>query len=376
MMGPVSRLLYIAGCIVFIGAGAWITLRWWQSTVTSPGIERLYFSSVINSHETDYLLRLRDTHLGCETITYRDPEVVFLGDSHTYAGWDYLTMQQRLRPYKVGSCALAGMFPENLADFAGLVRVAGLSSRFVIFGIQPRMFWDVPERGDRVARARRMMSEVREARESLPALATGRWRQIDPFVGASASERDKIARLREASGTLDEHIVDASLAANERTLHALDFWLGYVRDGRPFPSVEDVVNDVCNATERAGFRLGVVYIPESRWLNQRYTPEQRQEFVRHAELFRRCADWIDLSAFEAMGFENRHFVNRYLVDNYPYAAWNDMSTAHQWIAENEVERRWQFFDPDHMNASGAGAFTAHMLPRLERWIHGDNGGQE
>src|SRR3989337_1880648 len=82
----VNRSIYLAGCVAFLAAGAWLTLRSWQSTMTSPGIERLYFRTLIDRHETDCLVRLRDTHLGCETLTYRDPDVVFLGDSHSYAG--------------------------------------------------------------------------------------------------------------------------------------------------------------------------------------------------------------------------------------------------------------------------------------------------
>ena len=358
-----------------MAAGARTTLQWWQSTITSPGIERMYFRSLIARNETDYLLRLRDTHLGCETITYRDPDVVFVGDSHTYAGWDYVSLQRQLPAHIVGSCALAGMFPENIADFSRLVSGAALSTRFVIFGIQPRMFWDVPERADRVSRARRMMVEVREARESLPGIVTGQWRQIDSFVGASATEPAKIRHLQDASAILDSHAVDAGLAANERALYALDFWLGYIRDGRRLASADAIVGEACDAITRSGLRLGVVYIPESRWLNQRYTAEQREEFVRVARLFEQCADWIDLSAFDSFGFENRYFVNRYLVDNYPYAAWHDWSLAHHWIGENDQERRWQFFDPDHMSAAGAQRFSAQMGPRLARWVDADTGGQ-
>ena len=375
-MSTTARVVYVSSCIVFMATGAWVTLRWWQSTLTSPGIERLYFSSLINRHETDYLLKLRDTHLGCETVTYRDPEVVFLGDSHSYAGWDYVFLQEHLQPWRIGSCALAGMFPENVADFAGLVSAAGLSTRFVVFGIQPRMFWDVPERADRVARAKRMMVEVREPRESLPGMLTGRWRQIDTFVGASATEPSKIDRLHEAAGRLDDRAVNAGLAANERRLYALDFWLGYVNDGNPLTGVEQLIGGACEAVRRTGLRLGVVYIPESRWLNERYTPEQRERFIRDAKLFTECADWVDLSAFDALGFENRYFVNRYLVDNYPYAGWQDMTVAHRWIGERETERRWQFFDPDHMSAAGAREFSAQIAPRLQQWIGVGHGGQE
>jgi hypothetical protein len=370
-----TRIGYLIACIVFMVVGARITLKSWQSTLTSDGIERAYFKSVIDRHESDYLYKLRDTHLGCKTLTYRDPDIAFVGDSHNYAGWDYVGLQQRLQPFKIGNCALAGMFPENLADFANLVTAAGLSTRFVVFGIQPRMFWDVPERSDRVARARQMMVEVRQPRENLPALLNGHWRQIDSFLGAAQTEPRKIDALADAIRHLDDHVVDQTLSGAEHDLYALDFWLGYVKEGGPLQGVPALADKTCRAVRRAGLHLAVVYVPESRWLNRQYTAEQRRDFVRNAELFRPCADWIDLSAFDSYGYENRYFVNRYLVDNYPYSGWRDVAIAERWIGEAATERRWQFFDPDHMSAAGAREFSQQIGARLEQWLRGEAGDQ-
>jgi hypothetical protein len=372
----VIRVAYGIACVIFMVLGARITLSSWESTLTSDGIERAYFKSLIARHESDYLFRLRDTHLGCKTLTYRDPDLAFVGDSHNYAGWDYVGLQERLRPITIGNCALAGMFPENLADFAGLVTAAGLSTRYVVFGIQPRMFWDVPERPDRVARARKMMVEVRQPRENLPALLTGHWRQIDSFAGAAKTESPKIDALAAGINNLDETVVDRTLGSSEQRLYALDFWLGYVKEGGPLQGVPALADRTCSAVRRAGLHLAVVYVPESRWLNQHYTEQQRRDFVRNAELFRPCADWIDLTAFASYGYENKFFVNRYLVDNYPYTGWQDVTVAERWIGEAATERRWQFFDPDHMNAAGARAFSEQISGHLAQWVRTKAGEQQ
>jgi hypothetical protein len=229
------------------------------------------------------------------------------------------------------------------------------------------MFWDVPERPDRVARARKFMIDVREPQESLPSMAFKRWRQIDPFLGAADSEHSKVDRLVDAAHHLDASLIDRTLAANEHQLYALNFWLGYVNEGGPLQHVDAIVDRACAAVRRAGLRLGVVYIPESRWLNQHYTAQQRADFIRNANLFSACADWIDMDAFSSFGYDNRYFANRYLVDNYPYAGWHDVSVAQRWIGEEDVQRRWQFFDPDHMSAAGAREFSRQMVPRLTRW---------
>lgn len=369
-------MIYGAVWAAFMALGLQITLYSWPSTITSHGIERAYFRALIAKHERDYLFRLRDTHLGCKTLAYRDPHLAFLGDSHSYAGWDYPGLQDRLRPVTIGNCALAGMFPENIEDFVALVTAAGLSTRYVVFGIQPRMFWDVPERADRVAQARQMLFEVRQPRENLPALVTGRWRQIEPFVGAAGTEPAKIDRLVAETDRLDGAVVDRTLANGAHDMYALNFWLGFVKEGGPLADAPAIVHRACTAIRRAGLRLAVVYVPESRWLHQHYTAAQREDFIGHAGLFNECADWVDTSAFTSMGYDNRYFVNRYLVDGYPYSGWQDPAAAKRWIAEKDVERRWQFFDPDHMSAAGAREFSATIAPRLTQWITAERGGAQ
>ena len=357
----------VAVMAVFAAAGAVAMAIYWQSSLVSRGIENLYFSRLIATHETDYLAALRDTHLGCKTIAYRSPDIAFVGDSHSYAGWDYVELQHGLPGRKVGACVLAGMFPENLVDFLRALRNSEWAPRYVVFGIQPRMFWDVEERKDRVGRARRQIRDIAQPKESLPTLATGHWRNVDRFEGAATAFAAHKRALEAGLATLDPKEVDNVLATRTADFHALTFWLKYVEDGRPYEPMPAIVREVCEAVRQSGVRLGVAYVPESRWLNQLYTPAERAHFLSVARLFGACADWVDVSPFESAGWDNRDFINRYLLDDYPYSGWRQPEAALAWIAERPNERRWHFFDPDHMNAAGAQLFSRAMQPRLAAW---------
>src|SRR5687768_7518030 len=104
MKSSISILSYIGRLaplapLVAVGIAIWIQqgvdlLRW-------PGIEKVSLSSMIRASEDGYLLRMRDTHLGCLTLQYRQADIVFIGDSHTYAGYDYALLQDLLHPRKV-----------------------------------------------------------------------------------------------------------------------------------------------------------------------------------------------------------------------------------------------------------------------------------
>src|SRR6266851_1679588 len=337
-----ARAVRIAVMAAFVAAGGIFIGIHGKSSLASKGIEDLYFKRTIAAHESDYLYALRDSHLGCKTIAYRAPDVAIVGDSHSYAGWDYAQLQRSLPGRTVGACVLAGMFPENLVDFLRSLRNAEWAPRYVVFGIQPRMFWDVEERNDRVGRARRQIRDIPQPKESLPTLASGQWRNVERFVGSAATFPGRLGSLEAGLAGLDSGDVDRVLRTRIADFYALTFWLKYVEDGKPYAAMPAVVREVCAAVRQSGVRLAVVYIPESRWLNERYSAAQRAQFLSVTRSFGACADWVDVSPFESAGWDNRDFINRYLLDDYPYPGWRQPEVALAWIAENPNERRWHF----------------------------------
>lgn len=355
--------------VAWLGAGSAVTLANWEGQLVSPGLERLYFTTRIAEHEADYLHALRDRHLGCETLAYRDPGIVFFGDSHSYAGWDYAQLQAGLG-IVVGNCALSGAFPENLPELVAAIRRTALPVRFIVIGVSPRMFWDVPERADRIARARAQIADVGAPMENLVTLASGEWRQVDAFPPVAESELERMAKLGAEVDTLSPATVDDFLARHEASMYATQWWRDYAAAGTGYPGIADVVDRACQAVTAAGIELAVVYIPESAWLTRQYSAEQQAQFNAVVDRFRQCASFVDIAAFPDGG-DNRWYINRYLVEDYPYAAWDDFTLLDAWMAADETQRRWQFFDPDHLSPYGARAFTASMLPGLSGWIDGE-----
>lgn len=359
------RFWTLAAAMFFMG-GTGLVVHHWEDQLASIGVERRYFSTLIDQQEADYLAGLRDTHLGCKTLLYRNPELVFFGDSHTYAGWDYTILQRKL-PVRIGSCALSGAFPENVCDLLEAIKSNGLCTRYLILGISPRMVWDVPERQHRIERARLELASLGQPRENFVTLVNRQWRKIDRFDGAEKRMAAAIKRLDEGLETIPPEQIDRFLAEHSGEFHATQFWLDYVAQGRPFEGLNAVIAQIGRKAEACGVRLGVVYIPESRWLNRLYTAAQRQHFQEACQAFARIASWHNIDWFNG-GAENGNYVNRYMLLDYPYHTWNDPYAARTWIAEDAQSRQWQLFDPDHMSALGAARFTEDMAPKIREWI--------
>jgi hypothetical protein len=130
------QFIKIATSLLFFVVGAFLVARHWETQLSSIGIERRYFASQINRHEADYLAAMRDTHLGSKTLLYRNPEIVFFGDSHTYSGWDFAALQEEL-PIKTGAQIIGGGLVSRNATGRAIpaaktasTRIAGVAVQF------------------------------------------------------------------------------------------------------------------------------------------------------------------------------------------------------------------------------------------------------
>lgn len=365
-----SNLLPIVPLLI---AGGVILSQHLHSVLTWPGLETIVLSRLIEANEQDYLLRMRDTHLGCQTVQARQPDVVFIGDSHSYAGYDYVHLQDALRPARVGNCALSGMRLPNVLDFLAAAKTNGVRPKYLVLGISPAMFWSDDRRIGLTARARREIAKIGAPKESVISLASGSFREIEDFRDASAARSAQAAFERGIAG-LDPSLVDDLLAQDTSGIYAFDWWRETVRkavtDERRLP----VIEQICRAATRNGVKLGVVYIPESRWLLSLLSDEQRREFAEVESRFRACADWTDFSFFPDGG-PNIWYVNRALIPDYPYEVWSDLAAARRWVGNGDARRRWRLFDPDHMNSLGASEFSRRIAPELAAWLRRTNATQ-
>lgn len=364
-----KRLLKFIACLtpalplVVVGVLCWS--RAGTDLIRWPGLERIAIGRMIAKNEDSYLHALRDTHLGCLSLQYRPADVIMIGDSHNYAGYDYKLLQDRLKPLVVGNCALSGMFPQNVIQFLDATRFAGLLPRDLIFGISPEMFWDdADRRADRTARASREIARINQSKESLAGVLKGQLKTIPEFRVDSAAERSLHMKGLE---TLSEPVLESFFARYTKGVNALDYWKKTVASSKADENALPVIERICEAARRSSVRLGVVYIPESRWLIQQLSNAQREAFGRVMERFRACADWTFFDFFDEGGGPNLWYVNRYAIPDYPYDAWYDPAAAVSWESQSPTARRWQLFDPDHMNTLGATKFSEALLSRIAEW---------
>lgn len=301
----------------------------------------------IAAQEYDYLTALRNGDLGCRTVFARRPDVLVIGDSHAYAGWDFLTLQQMLGK-RVGACAMGGAYIDSLPDLVS--KILPLKPEHIIISVSPRMFWDSKTRvqqattnDDMIAGLNKGLGGVRELFD------------LENFDGRHGEDIQRRNAHEPAISSLDEKKVHRALnvSVNQDSLSAWHERLKQVNhraaDGG------EAIRQLCSLAQRNGLSYSVVYMPESPFLEGLYAPWLWNAFVDGMQGFNVCAEHVVVQRSLDYGLGNRHFVNRYLDDSVSYEPF---------VNGTEVSDQ-KAFDADHMNPFGATLFTRKIVSLIQ-----------
>lgn len=301
----------------------------------------------IAAYEQDYLSALRDPDLGCRTLYARRPEVILLGDSHTYAGWDFNVLQKELGKH-VGGCMIGGAYISTLHDL--LVKITDLKPQRIIIGLSPRMFWDSETRIAQIENSKEMISKLDGGLEEIRDLF-----KPAQFKDSQSVAQTKLQKHASIINSLDERLLSKALDASPDQV-SLARWkerFGVLRTR--YEEGVEVIKQICALVNRNKLSLSVVYMPESAYLESQYSSDLWNAFEDSVQAFEYCAEYVIVRKSGYYGLGNRHFVNRYLKESMSYDSF--IKGVH--VANVEA------FDMDHMNPIGASIFTRRIAALIQ-----------
>ena len=331
---------YVQGWIVLLALPGFL----WYAVTLGP-LRAAAFNAVTS--ERSYLANLREPELACRSLSLRRPRVVVIGDSHSYAGWNFSQLQRTLER-RVGACAIGGLYADSLPALIDFVAEAADDAKLLVLGLSPRMFWDSPTKQAQMEHHSALIASLTpNARPFFRRAVLG---EPLPYDG----EYGSIARHAKLIESLDENAISDRLSESRDTILSLRDWAKRLEDVRTTSVADKVVPAICDAVRRSGARLWVVHVPESPYLESRYSPEVWHAYRSAIDALSPCAERILVAPARALDLGNRHYVNRALDDAHDYAAWRRPGAIHDEKA----------FDADHLNPVGAERFTREALSRL------------
>ena len=297
------------------------------------------------STEGDYLESLRNnTEFGCLTVLSREPELLLIGNSGSYASWDMRQLQSKTG-LRVGGCMMGGATIETLELILDLASHLRQPPKHVVIGSNIYLFLKSKAAVRQLSKQKNLLIEARFSYEFWLKFLFKQLLNLRSYPVLSV-EQDKAIEIHRIPLETNDDIIEKLLVSTPPPSIDAVIPLNSAKRLGDFGAA--TVKHVCSKTLKIGAKLWVINIPTSPKAESIYSEDLWNYYLEALNGFDKCAEKVVRLRAHDYGLVNRHFVNR-LLNYYPY---ND------WRIGNSSEL---YFDADHPNPFGAERFTKSAI---------------
>ena len=311
----------------------------------------------------DYLANLREkTEFGCRSFIQKRPDVLLIGDSHTYSAYDFNSLSVEIGTRSVSACALGGFYIESFFIIADYMSRQHYFPKVVVLNTSPREFVDGRDKKAALSTHKFYLDAPYTVRDFVQDLITGTLGrasiEIDQNYGGQLQDisdhRDRIAAINPVAAS-------RYIAQNQnRSFVAWTAWTANVKFTRDIPQM---AADICAIIKSKGAHLLVVDIPESPTLRETIYPPEFLDRYHGLLSYFSCAELIVTKPASYYGIDDRYFLNRLMRKDFSY----DKIALGEKLPIDSVGRDVDY-DLDHMNLVGASRFTPKIAAILRPGI--------
>lgn len=293
------------------------------------------------ANEADYLESMRNqTRFGCVTMMAREPEILLIGNSASYAAWDMRRLQ-KLTGLRVGGCMMGGATEEVMAQIAKMALDLKKPPKYIILGASPYMFLRSENYMQQLENIKNLLDEAHWPYAFWLNVFRNKQLLMKNYVFL-AKDQDEKVRYHEPQLEAREDFIESYIH------HHVPPDIEQVKKAQTAPRIPDFgkrsASKVCSSVEKMGAKFFVINIPASPLAEELYSEDLANYYTKALSQYAPCAEKIINFKANYYGWENKHFVNR-LMGNVKYDEW-------------KFDEQVQFdFDPDHVNPIGARLFT-------------------
>lgn len=302
--------------------------------------------------DSDYLSNLRDSSLfGCHSFLDMKPEWLIVGDSHSYAAWNYNELSKILDNTSISSCTVGGFYLETFNMILKLMDENQYYPKKLIYGASVRQF--------SYSEFKHKQQEVHEAyieqkytlKEFLfgiiTHLRTGKKKNILHTTHEEQISKYELHKSRIESITREE----ADLYIKSYPSGPYEKWRNKIKKHSFTKDLDNMIQDICKVVNEKDIELYVINIPISPRLERMYGEEIMKQYFDYINKFQACSSKIIIKTAEYYKIENSHYFNRSMDDQFPY---EQIKANKEIIGETD---QWDAYDLNHLNAIGAFLFT-------------------
>lgn len=310
----------------------------------------------------EYLVSLRENSTtGCLSFYERQNNILVIGDSHSYAGFDFYKLSQLTGTSKISTCTMGGLYFDSLVELIERIPKLEAVPANIIFGLSLRQFTTGSDRGNQL----KEHSKLIEAMGSSPQnvflkIKTNLNSLIFQSPVAKSLVEGRQSDLKYWQSTFDKIDLRKVDFVFDRIHHpAKDNWQKYMQQLSFLKENKKNIDRFCDVIRKNNINLFLVDLPESPYLQGMYKLSDLNQYQEVMRSLSACAKKIVRMSNKEWGIDGRSFLNRSLSQN-----WN-FEELYADLDKTPTERKNLAFDLDHPNLVGAQVITEKLYNEIK-----------
>lgn len=311
---------------------------------------------------SDYLISLRENSTaGCLSFYERDSNILVVGDSHTYAGFDFYKFSQLAGTSKISACMMGGLYFDSLVDLIEKLPQFESIPGNIVFGLSLRQFTTGSDRESQLQEHGKLIHSMGI---SLQNIFLKIKKNLDFFLkdslkrGSLELEREQdLNKWQPVLAGLDVKKVD--YVFNHLNHGSKDSWKKYLAQLQFLDSNDANILRFCEVIKKNDIRLFLVDIPESPYLQSLYKASDITKYSEIIQKLSQCSKKVVRLTNDEWGLDNRHFLNRSLSSKW------DFEQLYSKLDHTPADQKILAFDLDHLNLVGAQIVTDKTFNQIK-----------
>jgi hypothetical protein len=315
-----------------------------------------------------------DNELGCRNFLVRDPDVLFVGDSHSYAGWNLVEVSRALPQLDISSCTLGGLYVRSFKKIVEKVVDSDLSTRSIVYGASLRQFIIGRNREQQIQEHIRVLNQTWMQRIAAMDFRAEFLSLIDDVKGLqrtykgqrSVADLDSMFQRQESDlQRVDTEVADAVILKVRN--REFEKWQRIFSELTFDTDAETEIDKICSLVRRKNLKLYVLNIPESPTVEAMTPMAVKDNYARLLGRLGSCAVVLKNYSSADVGLNAKHFINREGRKDFPYHWFSKESPLIQ-TSTFSPSKHYDIdslYDLDHMNIVGATHFSRFVMSDSE-----------
>jgi hypothetical protein len=332
--------------------------------------KKIYFKNffINNLNKENYFNALYGTSdIGCSTLNYVKPDILFIGDSMGYRAWD-LNLFRKNSNLSVGACFLPSFTQHSLIEIINFIENK-FTPKFIILSNNYRIFGLGPDNFEIVNRHKKFLTETDQSQyEQAFKLLFKKIRGKD-FYKISLPIEDKIQNyIKNTNDKSFDKFVEIIIKKNIETSG-----IGTIKDAELALKEIRIINEYkslkvfCDYINKNNINLILTDLPFSPPLNKL----DLSKYFLNNKLVKNYFEKCILKKFKYKNNDNFYPKNKHFVftdfRNIDFNIFEEVLTG-KMIDKNIIS----YYDFDHMNRFGAKEFTNYWINSSENIFKNEN----